>query len=93
MKNVSEEIIIKTLIFIKENNGIISRYLFDKYITKTFLFDESFIIISKYLLEKQYIEIVREDGTINIYITEEGRRFTCSTQLETGTFSFLTTEL
>ena len=52
MKNVSEEIIIKTLIFIKENNGIISRYLFDKYITKTFLFDESFIIIPKYLLEK-----------------------------------------
>ena len=81
MKNVSEEIIIKTLIFIKENNGIISRYLFDKYITKTFLFDESFIRIPKCLLEKQYIEIVREDSTINIYITEEGRRFTCSTKL------------
>ncbi len=49
MENLNEEIILKTLSFIVENDNKISRYTLDKFITKSFLFNESFNIIPLYL--------------------------------------------
>ena len=72
MKQISNDILLKTLSFISDNNNKVSRYVFDKYITKTFLFDESFIIIPKYLFEEKLVEISKENDTTFIILSNNG---------------------
>ena len=73
MENLNEEIILKTLSFIVANNNRISRYTLDKFITKSFLFDQSFNVIPTYLFKNQLIIITKEDNQTFISLTEKGR--------------------
>ena len=72
MENLDEEIILKTLSFIVEGNNRISRYKLDKFITKSFLFDESFNVIPAYLFKNQLIIATKEDNESFIFLTEKG---------------------
>jgi predicted transcriptional regulator len=72
MENLNEEIILETLSFIVKNDDRISRYILDKFITKSFLFDESFNIIPFYLFENQLITIEKEERQTFISLTEKG---------------------
>ncbi len=73
MESLNEEVILNTLSFIVEHNNRISRYTLDKFITKSFLFDESFNVIPAYLSENHLIIITKEDNQTFISLTEKGR--------------------
>ena len=72
MENLNDEIILKTLSFIVEHNNRISRYTLDKFITISFLFNQSFNVIPTYLFENQLIIITKEDNQTFISLTEKG---------------------
>ena len=75
MDKIDEDIVFKTLSFIKQSDNHISRYKFDKYITTSFLIEESFNAIPKFLLENKFIEIIRVENDFNISLTKEGNNF------------------
>ena len=72
MENLDEEIILKTLSFIVEHNNRISRYTLDKFITISFLFDQSFNVIPLYLFENQLAILIKEENQSFISLTEKG---------------------
>jgi hypothetical protein len=72
MENFNEENILKTLSFIVEHNNRISRYTLDKFITKSFLFNQSFNVIPLYLFENQLAILIKEDNQSFISLTEKG---------------------
>ena len=72
MENLNEEVILNTLSFIVEHNNRIGRYTLDKFITNSFLFDQSFNAIPLYLFENQLIVIEEEENKTFISLTEKG---------------------
>ena len=75
MDKMDEDIVFKTLSFIKQSDNHISRYKFDKYITTSFLIEESFNAIPKFLIENKFIEIVKVGNDFNVSLTKEGDNF------------------
>ena len=72
MKEFTNEILYKCLQFIHDNGGEVSRYSFDKYITRNILVRESFNIIPKKLVDEGLINIARNDKEIKITLTQLG---------------------
>ncbi|MBL6449088.1 hypothetical protein JMN32_22445 [Fulvivirga sp. 29W222] len=72
MKEITNEMLLKCLQFIQDNGGEVSRYSFDKYITRNILVKESFNIVPKKLVEEGFINIVRDGKEVKITLTQLG---------------------
>lgn len=72
MKIINDEILVDCLKFIQKNGGKVSRYSFDKYITKNFEINEGFNLIPKQLIEENLIEIKKRSDLTIISINEKG---------------------
>ncbi len=72
MENITNEIIVKCLQFIKDAGGGISRYSFDRYITKNIPIPESFNVVPKKLIDEGFISLSRGEKEIKITLTPLG---------------------
>jgi len=71
MTIINDKILVDCLKFIQNNGGKVSRYSFDKYITKNFKFNEGFNLIPKQLIKEDLIEIVKESDLTIVSIDEQ----------------------
>ena len=72
MEEITNDMIETCLQFIQEQGGEISRYSFDRFVTKNIRIKESFNLVPKKLLEEELIIIRRNDKGIKIIITPAG---------------------
>jgi hypothetical protein len=72
MEEITNDMIETCLQFIQEQGGEISRYSFDRFVTKNIRIKESFNLVPKKLLEEELILIRRDDREIKIIITPTG---------------------
>lgn len=72
MEEITNEMIVKCLQFIQDTGGEVSRYSFDRYITRNIRIKESFNIVPKKLVDEGFINITREEKGIKITLTPLG---------------------
>jgi hypothetical protein len=72
MKIINDEILVDCLKFLQNNGGKVSRYSFDKYITKNFKINEGFNLIPKQLIKDDLVEIIKESDLTIVSISEKG---------------------
>lgn len=73
--NIESTIISEVLLFIKGNDGKVSRYYFDQYVTINVKIEESFNVVLRYLLDKGLIYIRKEDLGTFIELSEKGNNY------------------
>ncbi|MTI41585.1 hypothetical protein [Fulvivirga lutimaris] len=71
-EKVTNDIIKRCLLFIHEQGGEVSRYSFDRFITKNIRINESFNLIPMKLDEEGLISITRQGQEIRIILTSAG---------------------
>ena len=59
MEEVTNEMLVGCLRFIQESGGEVSRYSFDRYVTKNIRIRESFNLVPRKLVEEGLIDINR----------------------------------
>ncbi len=72
MEKISNDVLLKTLSFISDNDNKVSRYEFDKFLTKTFLFEESFNVILNFLFNEKLADILKKNGFTFIILSSSG---------------------
>jgi hypothetical protein len=72
MKKITDAMIVSCLWFIKEQGGAISRYSFDRFVTKKIRINESFNLVPKELLKEELISFSREGKETRVMLTSAG---------------------
>lgn len=72
MEEITNDMIKSCLHFIHDQGGVISRYSFDRFVTKNIRIKESFNLVPKKLLEEELISIHRDEKEIKITLTPQG---------------------
>lgn len=72
MEEITNEMILNCLRFIQGIGGEVSRYSFDRYITKNIRVKESFNVVPKKLLDEGFISIFRDGKETKVVLTQSG---------------------
>lgn len=74
MEEITNDMIDSCLLFLKKQGGEVSRYSFDRFVTKNIKIKESFNLMPKRLLEEGFISINRDGKEIKITLTSVGSK-------------------
>jgi hypothetical protein len=72
MEELTDKMILQCLRFIHGTGGQVSRYTFDRYVTKNIRIKESFNIVPNKLLGEGLISILRERNEVKIVLIQSG---------------------
>lgn len=72
MEEITNDMIDSCLLFLQEQGGEVSRYSFDRFVTKNIKIKESFNLIPRKLLEEGLISISRDGKEIKVVLTSVG---------------------
>lgn len=74
MEEITNDMIDSCLLFLQEQGGEVSRYSFDRFVTKNIKIEESFNLMPRRLLKEGFISINRDGKEIKITLTSVGSK-------------------